>query len=268
MPEELNGQKPVEGQQPASMPNANQTPENNEGELPEDTSERTRQQFEKLKQSNQELLDKVRQLEEVNKRPQANSALDALKPTPPANPQVPGVSQDKVDDIIDKLTDENGYIDDEALKRALKEAKEEARKAREEAKQTQATIEQIQENEEVQKAHAKYPQLDPKSDKFDANFFELVKNELVGQMMRGEKNLLAAADKIALIVPPKKEETPAPNPEPPAPNKQEEQLRQISGTAPNRSAFNYEQADLATLRQKSIAGDNNAIIERLRRAGL
>lgn len=269
MPEGPNGTNNGEQQPPASMPGADQTTDNSVGDdLPEDTSERTREQFNKLKESNKQLADKVRQLEEVSKT-NKGSVLDDLSPkpviNPPTFPNIPGLNLTPLpimEDSVDKVVDENGYVNDELLKKSLREAQETAKKALAEAQRTREQYQKIEENRQVQQAHRKYPQLDPKSKEFDPNFFEAVKNSVITQMMQGKQNIVEAADAVANWYPLKKEEVAAPLEE-------DKKIRQSNqtGAANSRGPAAYEKSDMTTLRQKTIAGDKNALAERLKRAG-
>jgi len=83
MNEDTNVQdKEAEGNQQPEL-HTEQKP-NEEAELPEDANDRTREQFEKLKKTNQEMSNKLRDFENKSN---AESVLDSLKPK--AAPQAP-----------------------------------------------------------------------------------------------------------------------------------------------------------------------------------
>lgn len=172
----------VKEQTQTEMPAVEQKPE----ELPQDASERTRQEFEKLKARNKELAEKLAQRE----REEANSLLDSLtKPTQQIveNSNLP---QSQVENIVQNLTDENGYIDEVLLKKTLQEssqtanqAVQAARLAQESARKAEERINKYEQDENTKKAYTEFPQADPDNENFDPKFIELVKNEMIGQAM-------------------------------------------------------------------------------------
>lgn len=181
----------VEEKPQAEMPAADK-PATEEG-LPEDVSERTRQEFDKLKAHNKELAEKLKALE-----PKPESVFDSLRPQAPQ--AFANLTPQQVGDISQKFTDTEGYLDENALSKALREANERAQRAEVEAQKTREAFRQFEEKEQVRVTHHKFPQLDRDSDQFDPRFFELVRNEMIGQMMRGEQDYLKAAEKVALVV--------------------------------------------------------------------
>jgi hypothetical protein len=170
-------------------------PTESQPQLPEDASERTRQEFEKLKAKNKELADKLAQKEQVAQiQPEYNSVLDEL------NPRLDGPSNlmpGQVEDITKSLTDKDGYIDADLLNKTLQEANERAKQAEEKAKRAEERMERFEETQEVQRTHSAFPQLDPYNPNFDRRFYELTKNEVIGQMMQGKKDYMAAAKRVA-----------------------------------------------------------------------
>lgn len=182
----------VEGQQQSAIPTENKptAPQTQESDpiLPDGVSERTSQEFDKLKAHNKELKDKLAQYEQPKQR---GSVLDELRP----QQQFSDLSQTQVDDIAQNFVDENGYVDVAALTKTLKEANDEAKRARVEAQQARELVMRYEETDQMKRAHQMFPELDPGSQSFDERFYELVKNELIGQMMRGEKDVVKAAQK-------------------------------------------------------------------------
>lgn len=157
-----------------------------EGELPEDVSERTRQEFEKLKAKNKILAEKLARHEQDN----TNSVLDSF--TKPVQQEIANsnLPQSKVEDIVQNLTDENGYIDEVLLKKTLQEssqtannAVQAARLAQESARKAEERINKYEQDENTKKAYSQFPQADPDNENFDPQFIELVKNEMIGQAM-------------------------------------------------------------------------------------
>lgn len=263
MPDEPNGNPKVEEKQPASMPEAEQTQND---ELPSEASDRTKEQFDKLKDSNkqlsEELKERDRQIEELRKNA---SVFDTLKPEiPDFDPTPPKVEQPKAvqADEVDSLIDQDGYVDANLLKTTLKTLRDEVNQVRSENKKLTETIDSKEESSQVKRAHKKYPQLDPKSDQFDPKFFEAVKNDLVGQMIRGEKDLMKAADRVSEFYPLKTQE-------PKKESGEEEKIRQISaaGNQNQNPKPKYSSVDESALAARTRKGDRAALLERLKRAG-
>lgn len=205
MPDEIqNGQDiEVKEQTQVDMPATETKPE----ELPQDASERTRQEFEKLKARNKELAEKLAQREQE----EANSLLDSLtKPTQEII-QSSNVPQGEVEDIVKDLTDENGYINEALLKKTLREASERANMAtqaaqlaQQAAKKADERISRYEQNENTKKAYAEFPQADPENDAYDPQFLEQVKNEMIGQAInRLQPNFYEACKKWATLNQPK-----------------------------------------------------------------
>jgi hypothetical protein len=160
-------------------------------ELPEDAAERTKLQFEKLKQHNKELAEEIAALKQQPKQP---SALESLVNNETVQTVAPNLSNQQVDDIVKGLVDENGYLDQALLENTLRkanqqvsEAKAEANQARLDAKQALSAVNKFGQDREVRIAHKKFPSVDPESSNYDPNFFKLVKNELLGAMYEGRK---------------------------------------------------------------------------------
>ena len=51
----------------------------------------------------------------------------------------------------------------------------------------------------TQQVYQKYPQLNPNGESFDPHFYSRVRNELIGQMMTGKEDLMAAADTVTQV---------------------------------------------------------------------
>jgi len=180
-------------------------------ELPEDAKERTKAQFDKLKEHNKELAE---QLEQLKAQGSQKSALENL-----ANPQMvqavaPDLSKKQVEDTIQGLVDENGYLDQALLENTLRQANqqvakanEEAEKANQTAKQALSQVNKFGQDREVRIAHKRFPNVDPESPKYDPAFFKAVKNELLGAMYEGRKiEFVDACREVAKNYSPKKDE--------------------------------------------------------------
>lgn len=196
---DTQGNQSAEEKTATPIPSDAKPAEAEEPKLPDGASERTQAQFDKLKEHNAQLK------AEVEAYKSKTSVLDELRPSQDqaiAQEAQPAFSQGKESDS--RVIDENGYVDMQAFERKLAKAEEAARlaaeqakKAEERAKQVESRIQWQEETEQVKIAHASFPHLDPKSESFDPKFYELVRNELIGQMMRGEKNLVEAAKKVS-----------------------------------------------------------------------
>ena len=275
MPED-QGNITVEEKQPSAVPTENQTPESTEETgLPEDVSDRTREQFEKLTQHNKQLAEELRQLRET-RVVQPDEGIDVFNPlVPPPKmempqlPNIPGLSPQQTQDEYDKLVDKDGYIDEKLLKEELKHLKEEVKRAKEEAKAAKDSYIRDRENEQLSRTYKKFPQLNPNNkDVFNPDFYELVKDKALSQMVRtGTRDIFRAAEDAAKIMSiqdvslQKAQDT----------SRKEEQVKQINqtGTAVNRAAPPaYNKADESYLSKRTMAGDQDAVLERLRRMGI
>lgn len=254
MPDEAqNEQVVVEEKQPEEMLTSNET--SKEPELPEEVSDRTREQFEKLKQHNKELAEKLRQKEEQ----QPESVYADLKPKvvdQQPNFKLPNLDQNE----LDKLMDEQGYIDPVLLKQTLADSQRQAAQALAESQRMREEFENAKETEQVKRAYKDFPHLNPKSTDFNQKFFDAVKNEMVSQMIRGEKDLVAAAAKVSEWFPkqtPKTDEA----------EKKEMQIAQanLTGTTQSRPPAPKADDDLV---KRMWKGDRNALLERLKASGL
>lgn len=263
MPDAPQGQDVVaEETQPASMPEAEQTTE--VSELPEDVSERTKEQFDKLKQHNADLQERLKALE--TSKPET-SVFDAFKPVETAKmPEFsfPGIPQNQVSETIADFVDKDGYLDEKVLKETLSNLQKQIKDAKEEAANARKSYEQKEESEQVRVTHNKYPQLDPKSPNFDRKFFERVKEKMIVQFVSGKPNFLEAADSVA-------DDYPLKTVEKQDAQKKQDQVRQINatGSSSGRSAApaktSYDDEELV---RRTRAGDTSALMERLAKAGL
>lgn len=199
-----NGQETqAEETQQAVMPTTDQPAEEKSAEasqplqvepsLPDGASERTKAEFEKLKEHNRLLAEKLAVLE-GGYRPQPTSVLDEFNPVM-ANPG--NVQPGQVEELNQINTDEDGYVDMAVVNKAIAESNRLAKEAAERAKIAEERVARFEQNEQVQKVHASFPHLDPYSENFDPKFYDLVKNELTGQMMRGQTDLMNAAKKVS-----------------------------------------------------------------------
>src|SRR3990167_4203721 len=135
MPTDTQGTKEAEETTAPAIPTENKPAESTEPKLPDGVSERTAEEFEKLKAHNTELKQKL----EVYKT--KTSVLDDLRPSDEVPlPPTPGLTQTEVKEIKSNLVDENGYVDVARLEATLKAADDRARKAEAQAQQAESRV--------------------------------------------------------------------------------------------------------------------------------
>jgi hypothetical protein len=254
-----NGQIPAEGETAEPMPSSEQPAEDAqeeevvEDESPEQVKSRTAEQFEKLKATNRELSEKLKALE--GSKPTPSSVLDELRPSvdTAALPPVPTAGNQP-------LVDNEGYIDANLLNSTVSGTRQAAEEAKRISLQTQQQIQRFQESQVVQAVHKDFPEIDPNSDQFDPAFYDFVKNDLIGQMMKGTEDLRAAADKARKTLGKKQAE--------PEPRKEtissRGQASAPTGTSKGTPPTSDEQASLV---ERSYKGDKDAIFKRLQASG-
>lgn len=199
MPDNENGQLPVE-ETTQPMPSENK-PEV-EDSLPDEVSERTKEQFAKLTEKNKELASKLELLEKVNQpeRPKV-SALESLRPQSQAT--VPE-STPEVEEPEEPLIDENGYIDEAHLKKGLdsskrkaKEAEEKARLAQQKAEEAMRRIEEYEITNEKKRVHSDFPEIDPYSEKFNPKLYDQVSKEMLWNLVNvGKEDFYGTTAKV------------------------------------------------------------------------
>lgn len=221
-----------------------------EGSLPDGVSERTSKEFEKLKEANRKLKE----------------ALDAKGSQNDLSDYLPShLTKREIEEVQTDFVDQNGYVDVNALNRALKEANDRARRAEELA------LSNVKERESrmVQEAHQKHPYLDPRSPQHDRKFYEAVRDRMVRYFSEGmEKPLAEVADEIAEFYKPAitPEKVEVEKQKAVEGYKQSQTTRAIVNTAPTQKREPAN--DLDDLRVKTRSGDSTALQERIRRAGL
>lgn len=255
-------------QLPTSLPEENEMSEpSTNGETQEDeatgdlsvqASEKTRQQFEKLKEHNRKLKEQLDQLSQGGKK--RPSLVDELYPQ--MQRQQPFSNQPAEIPTASSLVDENGYVDMQALNNKLESLNVQAQQARDEAMQARQQVERYEHNKETRDAYKEYPQLDPDNADFDPAFYDLVKKHIVGQMYEsGRGSILEASRAIGRLagVSAKK----AQDQEAIQKNIQQREVATQSVAKAGRSP----QVQLDDLRNRSVKGDMDAIAERLRASG-
>lgn len=226
-------------------------------------SERTKEQFEKLTESNRQLKEEVDQLKSKK------NVLESLKPDENFVPQAPTTTPTQTNDL-DGLVDADGYVDGEKLKQLAvmaKEASERARRAEESAKASeQKRIEEKRDFEESQlmrRLHEEYPEIDPKSPVYDATLYDAVRNELATRFTVGNNDIEGAVKKWhTILVKPKSNE----KADEEAAKKANQKL-QIQATSPGSTKNHQVQLDNDSLRKATIMGVKGSLAERLKRSG-
>jgi hypothetical protein len=204
--------EPVETpEEQEETPGTPETPEEVEPSKEEKTKERTTKQFDKLKESNNNLKEAL----EIEKK---KNILDSLQPTPVPTPEppqwpqapitnvvpnkenYPGVSQKQIEETFKGLVDENGYVDTGLLIGELKDLREKNKSAEERAKVAEQETQKVskkfddfERNAIMVKVHEKFPTLDPNNDNFDEKLWKYVRNEVVDQWMTGKQTDVMAA---------------------------------------------------------------------------
>lgn len=255
------GNETVEEKLPTAIPTENKPAESDDPNLPDGVAERTKEQFDKLKEHNAQMK------AELDALKGKTSVLDEFRP-PTDAVETPNLPPDKAEEIKSKYVDENGYIDVakiEALDAELKAANETAKQAKDTATRLEKKIQNSEETVEIKAAHAEFPQLDPHNEKFDPNFYRLVKLELVDQMMNGTKDLMKAAQSISKLYTPQVDVQKA----------KEEAVVEFSKKTAKRSQASEdvtgrgkgEPSDKDEMSRKTQQGDVDALYKRLQASG-
>ena len=253
--------------QPADVKAVTPTPE---GELPEEVKERTKAEFEKLKEANRLLKQELEA-----SRPKPQSVLESLRPQGGQvdKKEIATLIEDntdlkgsEVDDVIKQLVDEDNYLDTDKLKKVLADnsrkmsmAEQRAAKAEEVAKMASEKVTKFEETEQMKRVYQEFPTLNPESENFDERFFQLVRNEMIGQLMEnGQQDLTAATKKVMDIYRPGEAEAKKLE----AATTQREQASAGVSAAQGKADLNQE--DLVNRTKK---GDREAIYARLQASG-
>lgn len=276
--------QPAEGQQqPEPMPSSDQKPTevqepvpaadpSDDLALPEGVSERTAQQFEKLKT---QLAEAKAQAAKVQASNYGTSVFDTFRAPEPMAPQAAqdygALAPGQVDAIASQFIDPDGNVDVNGLNQALATANQQAQRAIAESRQTQERLIRLEESQEVKEAHGAHPELDPMSPNFDPKFFELVRDRVTTvRFVQGQNlSLKAIADDIRNVYQPTptvnvaKEREQAINE-----YKNAQELRNQGPIESGRGEPRDETANLQDLRERTRQGDDTALTERLRKVGV
>lgn len=260
--EEVGQTEPVAEQEVESpMPSDEIAEPEEEGQLPEEVSDRTRKEFEKLKGSNKELAEKLKKYESETA---LNNVFDDLFAPKATRPQVDTshLSEKQVENIAVRYIDDEGNVNVELLNRTLVEANERAKRAEMEAMRTRESVQKDREQRELQEAYKEHPWLDPKHPSFDRTAFELVRDRIVRNMIEGNKPpLVDVARQVAEVYKPIDVSTAR---EQAVNDFKETQAKKAQATSVQQGKGQPRQStSLSDLRERTVRGDTNAIDERL-----
>lgn len=152
--------EPVPSSEPAEAVDAT-----DEADLPEDASERTKEQFNKLKEANKALKEKL------DKRAEVEPIFESMRPKPTS-----GLTQSQIDQVTDIDPNGNKYLNEDKLDQLLTQATQKAERA-------SAQVEQFIEEQQSREAFTAIPQLDPKGDNFDPELHRATRAYILDSMM-------------------------------------------------------------------------------------
>lgn len=232
----------------------NVTESSDEYQMPDTQNDRTKEQFQKLLQSNKELKEQLQKLASTKNSESVSygSVYESI------NTDRAQVSTGTSDSYVD----EEGNVDITRLNNDLKEAKMSALEAK-------ALAQKAREDLEVREAHMKHPYLNPQSSEFDPNFFELVKDRVLRQKFYENKNVSLGdvADQVFSFYKPNGLKN---NENAKAVEEYKKAQSQIANNTPLSSSPRGRQdgPNIEDLRARTRQGDSKAIIERLKNIGI
>lgn len=198
---EPKGEAPVEEpkvekpEEPKTESVATPAPEEDDLKLPDGVSERTKEQFDKLKA---QLADAKAKAKSPPQPPRPEtSVFDTFRapdqpavPNVPVAPALPFLNQQQVTAIQQQFVDDEGNVDVMGLNQALLDANKRAQDALSLAQQSEDRITRFEENQQVREAHTVHPELDPQASNFDPTLFDMVRDRLLRNMYEGKKQTL------------------------------------------------------------------------------
>lgn len=258
-----------------------QEEEAEEEEEEREVSDRTKEQFEKLTESNKELK---------TERDKYKNVLESLVPEKPEDKyqeptnkmpsagQYKNLEQKDIESVFKSMVDEDGYLDGNVLLTTLKKMDERTRRAEQEAirlKKEQERLkleeEQKQISSEAKMVHEKYPQLDPENEEeFNKDFYNAVRGDLINDMMKsGKRDFMKSADRIAkaFVSSSKEEKEVATKEETKTKEETQKKKEQINAVRPKSTSMAgyYKDEEEQALREKVRKGKKGALAEMLRR---
>lgn len=179
-----------------------------QSDSPEDVKDRTREQFEKLLESN-------KALKEENEKLKTDLFLNSPTHTPVQPSAIPSqqlgqlynIPTSQVEDIAQSIFDEEGYVKKEELEKRLNNAQREAEIAKqqavslqEELRRNRDEIRRIEESAQTREAYKEFPQLNPNDENFDSEFREMVREKMLVQALNGQKDLVKACRDVSQLI--------------------------------------------------------------------
>ena len=254
------GQTSPDGELGAPMPSADTKPvENSEepstGELPEQVSDRTRREFEKLKEANRKLKAEL----EAKTIPE-ESVFDVFKASP--EPSVVPQQMPQPSSYVD----EYGNVDQASFNAAVAEANAKAERASRDAQEAIARLRAQDEKRQEEEAYAKHPYLNNKGSEYDATFRQLVKDRVVANYASGkEQRLVDIADEIASFYKPANVEAER---ERAVEDYKKTEAKKAASSSPKATSRPSQSMTDDELREASMGGDEYALAKRLEKLGI
>lgn len=169
-----------QAQQPQVVPQQ-PAPQSFEGSLPQETSQRTTEQFDKLKDHNRRLAEANQLLQqELARKEQIAQQFAPTQQQPQAPTQQPTADQFVE---IDPITGEQ-FVNEPALKRAVEEARQQATQATQVVQSYIQRQNMEEERRQTEEAYKSYPGLNPnRPDTYDAELVKHTRAFLMDSMM-------------------------------------------------------------------------------------
>jgi len=179
---------------------------------PDEVKDRTREQFEKLLESNKALKEENEKLKEISSTDLFLNSPTYTPVQPSAIPsqqlgQLYNIPTSQVEDIAQSIFDEEGYVKKEELEKRLNNAQREAEIAKqqavslqEELRRNRDEIRRIEESAQTREAYKEFPQLNPNDENFDSEFRELVREKMLVQALNGQKDLVKACRDVSQLL--------------------------------------------------------------------
>ncbi|HAR37127.1 MAG TPA: hypothetical protein DCS09_00260, partial [Porphyromonadaceae bacterium] len=147
---------------------------------PEKPSERTTEQFEKLKESNRKLFEANRLLqEELTRKARSEQTFAPIQQ--PQVPLAPAPSMEQFT-VVDPVSGER-YVDEKKLASALADATQRATRAETAVQSYIRRQDVLDEEKQTREAYASHPEINPSSEKFDAEVSRRTRALLLDSMM-------------------------------------------------------------------------------------
>ncbi len=147
-------------------------------------SDRTTEQFEKLKDSNKKLFEANRLLqEELTRRARSEQTFAPIQQTPQPNVPAPAIEQFVE---VDPTTGEQ-YVNEKKLSAALAEANQKATRAESAVQNYIKQQNVLEEEKQTAEAYSAHPEINPSSQSFDANLSRFTSALLLHSMMNPQE---------------------------------------------------------------------------------